>query len=1606
MLLQSGFLTSSFFPPVCDMFPSIHTHWQVSERRASFPRLVPALPCRQVLFFVGILLCLGGGSATSVHAQVFRSYAPEMSGLFMQPPRSVRQQLDEAERAIAEQRYSEAILSLGKMLQRSVDRDERDDLSGQDFFLDIDPEATDTVVKDSMLRKAEELLGGLPESALEIYELNYGAVAQRELDAATAGRDWRALREIVRRYYHTPAGYQAAYLLGQHYLRSGSPRAASVLLQRLAAQRRAATLLGSQLDLALAVALDQSNREAALVNDALRGRRTGDGGTADDPSAQVRYQTAAGTLPAITDGEEIAWLRQHFPLQTTSLPSALEQYPIAGGDASRSLSIGGSSPISSERWKVETHGGAIELRALQEFSESLANRGNLTPASWLPLLVDNQVLMRTTQRLMGVDFRTGKRVWEYPWESATADPDPVALEADRDGTDFGLKQRVWFDLPYGRLSSDGERVFLLDDLSEMEPNRRFGAFGFQPVQRGVAERKNVGANTLVALDLKSEGRLLWRLGVGEEIPSPLGDAFFLGPPLPVDGLLYVIAEVAGDLRLLCLQPLTGAVLWTQQLLTIEMGDIETDIARRISGAMPAYSDGVLICPTGAGAVTAVDLTTRSLLWGVRYRRSSELINMAIGRGSVDPQRLLQRWHDGTPQIIDGKLFITPIESDRLLALDLLTGQRVFQDIPRGDYRYLAGVHDGRLLLVGSREVHAYDSDTGERLWEAVVPETGHNAQVAGTGLFGEGVYFVPLTNRQLVSVQLSDGQIASRQQLGFELGNLVQGDGEIISQGPTELAVSQRQDVLESQVEFRLAANADDLWALLRKSQLLIEAGQRQQALQTLAKARQVDPDDEDVRQLSVTAMLSALQDDFDAHTELLEPLQSLVRFPERKAELLALMTRSSLQGERPVEAVKQVVELSKLLVRNKEIEDRIRSNRSPDGQQRPSLDSWIAGQVLSAIRLATPSQADEINAVVTAYMNENRNGSSSLKLRMVRHFTASPGADELQLELLDELTAEASLAVAERTAMAAIQQRDDPRAALPYHIALYRIYEAGGFNVDARVQRARLQKLAESLPDDSFSEQLAGLDPGPDVEPEPEWPAYVRTKWVLPQSARGARFTLPDLLDVQARSGQHVQAFQIITEDGKSLAIRNPEGRVTASISGEPSEGGDGIRAAMIDGGTLVALMPRELIAVDLFAAVSGRSDALLWRHPWRDELGGRQARSVSSATPFGDYNKRYEISEPRRGDRPDEPRQTSPGEYRLGPIHGNQVFVLNAGQLQAFDLARRGLQWSTGGVAQAGWVLAADDQVAVVSRTGNQGMVERFRTIDGKRLDQHTWPLDERLWFATGRHLLTYKTVSTNLPESVTLTDVFSNEVVLQQTFDRSDSAGTIVKGRISDGRWLTLLQADGHLDVWDLVQGRQVCEQQIGAIEKLSGVHVLVRDQHIIIAPETNEKPKREPNTLDPEVAQGNMVSRVDGPLLCIDQQSGQTVWTLDLPDGPWGCTLSQALGSPLIVLNRAQAVYSPTNTSTRQKLLSVLAIDAATGEIKSERRGLKLPSFSTDIAIRLSVDSDQKIVSAGVGAATLQFEFTDEQPQPEADVDGEAETDASGRPREVDPFDLFR
>ena len=125
-------------------------------------------------------------------------------------------------------------------------------------------------------------------------------------------------------------------------------------------------------------------------------------------------------------------------------------------------------------------------------------------------------------------------------------------------------------------------------------------------------------NILAAVDLAT-GEIQWEIGGarGDHKNREHAGTFFLGSGLPLESALYCLGEQDGEISLFKLEPATGKTIWSQRLVT-PLGRLPHFPLRRLAGDNPSYASGILICPTSAGVVAAVDPASRTLLWEYRY----------------------------------------------------------------------------------------------------------------------------------------------------------------------------------------------------------------------------------------------------------------------------------------------------------------------------------------------------------------------------------------------------------------------------------------------------------------------------------------------------------------------------------------------------------------------------------------------------------------------------------------------------------------------------------------------------------------------------------------------------------------------------------------------------------------------------------------------------------------------------------------------------------------------------------------------------------------------------------------------------------------------------
>jgi outer membrane protein assembly factor BamB len=1508
------------------------------------PRWIVVAGVLSTLAFLGVSTCQAQQVRFSVGIQ-------QNMSRFIPPPRSLNQLLKDAEEALKEDRMSEAVVVLGDLLERSTDLGEDPALLGQDFFLDV-TDSDQQRVDRSFFRRCRELIGELPEDARETYELRYGPLAKQLLEQATEQRDWSQLREVRRKYFHTVAGYQASLLLAQQEMYEGHPLAASLLLDDVIASPGAVDRLGQAAVLMHAVACRLAGREIPELPERL------------DASVALAGEPIA---EGVTNWRK--WIDDQFAYEQVDSISRSKDYPFLGGDPARNDTAEGQLPLSVPRWMLETTATPREEKLLREISSELAAMGRLAPPSWSPIRVGGQLLMRTTERLRGVDYRTGKRVWQYPWFDTddSLEDDESISSGSRDELDADelLGRRVWNDVPYGQISSDGERVFLLDDLAPLQTVNINPLMGIRS-----ASSADSGRNTLVALDLASEGKILWRVGQDPTVESELNDAFFLGPPLAVDGSLYALVEMSGDISLVCLDPATGKLQWQQQLVAIEGLGIQYVGIRRISGATPSYHEGVLICPTGAGATVAVDLADRTLRWGNSYRRRADVSNVSrFRRTEQSTDELLERWHSSLAIASGSVIVVTPAATDVLFCYDLVDGKSRFSK-PRQSAFYVAGIRDGSLLMVGPREVISYDVKSGRLNWKADRELVNSGDQIVGRGVFSKDRYIVPTSGNELVSISLDDGTVKERRTTRFPLGNLVAIDGEIISQSATRLAVALGAETLGPRVERMLKENPDDLDALIQKALLLSQQGERKQALVVLERAREIDPDSDDVRMLSISSMLGMLREGEDSSPELIAELDALIDTPGQRLEFLALRIQSALDADQVAEATGLLLQFTSVMSEVSLVGDEVESIVRDPGRD-CSIGSWVAARSAEIVRKATAREnVESVRDQVSKFVAAEAINSTKRLEAFVRNLRPL-GIDDVVVTLAERKAAEEDWFSAERTLIGPIRPDrilNQSTAILSANqaAALARVYAQGQLGEDAEAVLApfRSQDSSSSLPETVVEElsDLAAKSIGggfPDLEVTDE----VQLTWqsqALPPGARASfaqRISKPTI-----QAGKSFAGWSIVNNSG-AVALLNPIGESSRLTYDSFQQSGVSDRQAIVSGGLLVLEKPGEISVLDLFAVRNNQSaDAMLWS---RDFSSDRSPSRKAARTEFGDTIYSY-------------PTNSSAAnlisEFRVGPVLGDRMLLLLSGELICLNATDGESLWRNSQAPPIGHMVAEEGRLAVVSFQPNRiSEINEFDLLDGRKLGTRPWEYGN-VWASSGKHILAYQSAANGASATVRLVDPFRDEVVLEIEsaikHPRAEGAKRGL-GRVIQDRFLVLFDQDGRLVIWDLLRGTELCRHETSEMTELESMHAMWMDNQLLVLP-ANKIVRR--NQFD-YVTQHGDTHRSLHKIIAVSTETGEINWQRDF-DVPWGTTLSQPSGTPVILLAR----FKTTHMANRSPIprIDVQMLRLSDGKTVHEELEHAVPARSNGLMTTLVVQPGLGQILARIEGEFLKYQFKADSP----------------------------
>ena len=1530
----------------------------------------------------------------AAQAQFNNGQTSGLDNVFLPAPRNLRQMLNAADEAIEDERYSEAATLLGSVLSRSGSEDYFIDPSHVGDDLENPTEASGGSTQVSLKTEALRLLGRMPAAGLRSYELQFGAEAQVLLEEAVDAGEIEKLIEVTRRFPLTRAGDTAMILLGQYYLDHGQPLAGALCFEK--ASRSSETLQQNdpQLSLTLAICWRRAGyaEKALEVLANLQARQPNIVVSVGDEEHRMFANPAEG----------LNWLDNLLggPPANDEAAAPQREWRMYRGNPSRNGLATGGPPLGSFRWRLPLTTSRGDEDILLDLYTQFEENGQVALPALHALAVQDVILVRDPEQLWAIDFDTGKRLWSYPWEPSEASSGASGAGTQRVVNSPRMQelyQRMWEDSAYGQISSDGDSVFLVDDLGYSGASGRYPQVQVLP---GGLQQLNPNLpktyNQLVALDIERQGAIRWVVGgaprPGED-NEDLSGVFFLGPPLSVMGKLYAMVEVNGEIRLVVLSARTGELEWSQQLAHVETNTILNDSLRRLAGASPSFADGVLVCPTTTGAVVAVDVANRALLWGFQYERSIDILRQQqifrAGAANLAQGFMANTWNDATVAIDQGRVIVTPMDGDQLYALDLVTGEVLWEPRARDGLGFLACIHDGHAIVGGNRKMISLDMTTGEIAWEHRFDE---GVRPSGRGLLCSDTYLLPTTQSKMLTIGLEDGTVAETIETPAALGNLIAYRGEIISVGSVSTGDSRYRVTIDSlrqveplrdDVSRRLEQQPEDVWALARQGELLQYDGQPHAALETFQQAYTIAVRDsanadplsleaaavEETRRLLVGMLLEQLEQDFTANRDLAIRMSDVIDDPLQQRHFLRLMAAGSCDTGRPEEAFEYFIHLI-------ELEESVPAWVNAGSEHsdtmvledhlRLSADQWVAQQVHSLMAEAEPAQAEKMQAAIGSKLTEIAAVSSlNRRLRWASIFREHQFAQEMHLTLAEELLNNGNALRAELI-LGELAENEQAELAAPATLLLARINQEAGYARAAALQYHRLQT---EWPEHVFGDRTAreiveSVDPGSDVgiclhtSGWPQGHVYAADELSRRSRSLGSQPYYP--VEVLRTSGPAPAGLSFVFDQQTyTLFVRDWRGEELRTIPLNVPQGAQypvnfNFLTCELHGHLLVLSLGMEILAIDLLAQPLAESQPILWRF----DLGSLYGAGVTArAIP---QSRVYQNPWVGQVIRPVDMNDRLIGQ--LGPLSARSIFFQRGLELLCVDPLTGETVWSRRDIEPGSSLFGDEEFLVVASPTRSAGRL--LRASDGAEMGIRDVRNLQQRWHTHGRRFLTWDSSG----EEVTLRmfDPWTEEDVWSYTAAR-DSRGCIV-----EDRWVAVLQPNGDFAMLSLETGAPLIEQHLETEERLRSINVIPSSNQFLLLTHRNYQTAAANLRVD-QAPRGLHAQLMNGLIYAFDRESGEPLWQSPARVDQYSVPLDQASELPVLLLMR---FVTRVQRSERQSSSEIVIIDKRDGRVVySEER---IPAQI--VKYELTSDPENGTITLRLPNKSIILEMTDDPTPP--------------------------
>jgi outer membrane protein assembly factor BamB len=937
----------------------------------------------------------------------------------------------------------------------------------QDSFVIVpgkDAQGRPTTHEVSVKTEANRLLESLPPRGREHYQLLYGPTAHELFKQATEKKDDELLAQVVSRYGNTPAGLEALPLQAGHAVALGHFARASLLFDQLQVRE----------------ALSKWSPEAQYA--ATRAfRRVGDKTRAVATWKELQGRAQQGKLRI---GEQTRSV-QEWDAELDKAPPPPEMgndWAVYRGDPARQNRGRGDRPFLEKTWSYpmmrEDQTKSLVGQAIKQAESRLQP---VLPA-FFPVTVGGRVVYRDYWGVHARDARSGRVLWEsdsrYSFDRLVNSPPPPAASQNASSwarTYLSVNKPGMFyeNSVIGSLSADEDRVYVVEDLYLPPPS--IGLVWNVPAKPNYGPLSEaVYVNRLHAFSVRS-GKLLWDVYARGDDNREVGEAYFLGPPLPLgEGRLYVLQQKDQELRLLCLDAKRGDVRWSQTLATFAT-KLSQDSNRRTLAAHPAFSEGILVCPTNTGMVLGVDLIAHGIVWAHTYQEQGAVqpnpLHLQLPRGGL-PGMLggaatSSAWKATAPLVQDGRVIFGAPDGNSIRCLNLRDGSLIWKTNRADDDVYLGGVVKDRVLVVGKKDCRALSLADGSPCWQVT---TG---LPSGQGIATDSAFYLPLKEGpghepEVCVIDIERGRdVAHLKSRKKEIpGNLIFSEGVVISQTVEEIAAYPQLRTRLKHIDEVINRNPSDPVGLAERAELRLSDGDLRGAVVDLQTALKNNPPRgirEKLRAQLFDALTEYLTADFAGAERYLGEYRELcnvdvaedampadkqraaAEHERRLRNYLALVARGREMQGRLTDALQTYLEFAGLASRRELV------NAPDDRAVRAPGDVWAHGRIAAMLTRTTAEQRQTLEQEIRRQWQGIQKEKDLDNLRtFVRLFGDSPVGREARLLLAERLAKEQGFLEAERQLLILRRPADDPKTAARATDALARLCMNQGLLEDA----------------------------------------------------------------------------------------------------------------------------------------------------------------------------------------------------------------------------------------------------------------------------------------------------------------------------------------------------------------------------------------------------------------------------------------------------------------------------------------------------------------------------------------------------------------------------